>query len=343
MGRIARSLVVVWVVVSASFAINELLPGDPARLVAGVQARPADVARIRVQLGLDRPPGVRYALFWRRLVHLGPRAVGAAGAPEHASCAVVLPLGDRGLHVDFGKSFQMNQPVIAAVAERLPRTLVLALAGVFVQLLFGVATGALAARRKGTWTDAVLVGVSVFGISVPTFLSALALQYVFARELRWLPLDGFGTTFAEHAASLVLPAVTLGVYGAAYYTRLVRDEMLVIMRGDWVRTARAKGLGEWAVTTRHGLRNALLPLVTALALDFGALMGGAVVTETVFRWPGLGELSVRATADHDGPVLMACVIVSSVAVVAANLLADLSYALVDPRVTAPRERGSRSR
>lgn len=341
--RVAWSLAVVWLVVSASFAMNELLPGDPARLVAGVQARPEDVARIRAQLGLDRPPIARYALFWRRLVHIGPREVGPAGAPAHASCAVIVPLGAHALHLDFGKSFQMNQPVVEVIAERLPRTLSLALAGVTLQLLFGVLTGTIAARRKGTWADSALVGASVFGISVPTFLSAIALQYLFARELRWLPLDGFGATFGEHAASLVLPAVTLGVYGAAYYTRLARDEMLVLMRRDWIRTARAKGLAEWAVVTRHGLRNALLQIITAVALDFGALMGGAVVTETVFRWPGLGELGVRAATDHDGPVLAACVIVSSVTVVVANLLADLSYALADPRITDPRGPGSRSR
>lgn len=337
--RIAWSVVVAWVVISATFAVNELLPGDPARVVAGVQARPVDVARIRAQLGLDRPPLVRYVLFWKRLLHVGPRD--ARAVAEHATCAVVLPLGSRAVHVDFGKSFQMSRPVVDVVAERLPRTFVLALAGVGLQALFGLALGTAAALRRGGWIDRGLVGASVFGISVPTFLSALALQYVFARELRWLPLDGFGATLPEHALSLVLPALTLGIYGGAFYTRLVRDEMVVLMRRDWIRTARAKGLGPAAVAIRHGLRNALLPVFTAVALDFGALMGGAIVTETVFRWPGLGELSVRATADRDGPVVCACVIVTSIAVIAANLAADLTYGLLDPRLTAPRGRGSR--
>jgi peptide/nickel transport system permease protein len=337
--RVAWSLVVAWVVISATFVVNELLPGDPARVVAGIQARPADVARIRAQLGLDRPPAVRYVRFWKRLIHVGPRE--ARIDPEHATCAVILPVGGRAVHVDFGRSFQMSRPVIDVIAERLPRTFVLAIAGVAMQLVFGAVLGVASALWRGTWIDRLLVGASVFGISVPTFLTALVLQTVFARELRWLPLDGFGATLPEHALSLVLPALTLGIYGGAFYTRLVRDEMVVLMRRDWIRTARAKGLGPAAVAVRHGLRNAMLPVFTALALDLGALMGGAIVTETIFRWPGLGQISVQATADRDGPVVCACVIVTSVAVIAANLAVDLTYGWLDPRVTALRARDSR--
>jgi peptide/nickel transport system permease protein len=176
------------------------------------------------------------------------------------------------------------------------------------------------------------VGVSLLGISAPTFLIALLLQYLLAYELRWLPLDGFGTTLAEHAQCLVLPALTLGVYGTAYYTRLVRDEMSVAIRQDWVRTARAKGLAAWRVVARHALRNALVPVVTAVGLDFGALLGGAIVTESVFRWPGLGDLSVKATLNRDGPVVVACVVVTSIAIVASNFVVDLLCASLDPRV-----------
>jgi peptide/nickel transport system permease protein len=201
-----------------------------------------------------------------------------------------------------------------------------------VQLLLGLGTGVLAATRRRSWLDRLLVGTSLLGISAPTFLIALVLQYVFARGLGWLPLDGFGATFGEHARCLVLPALTLGVYGAAYYTRLVRDEMVGLLQQDWVRTARAKGVSTARVVVRHALRNALLPIVTAVGLDFGVLMGGAVVTESVFRWPGLGELSVRALLDRDGPVILACVIVSSVAIVAANVVVDSLYARLDPRV-----------
>ncbi len=335
--RLAWSVGVVWAVVSIAFAVNVLLPGDAARMVAGPQARPADVARIREQLGLDRPPLVQYARFWTRLVHFGPRATEG----EHASCAVLVPLGRSALHLDFGKSFQMRQPVVDVVATRMPRTLLLAVAGILVQLLLGVTTGVIAAVRRGTWIDRVLVGTSLLGISAPTFLIALLLQVTLARELRWLPLDGYGTGFVEHARCLVLPALTLGLYGAAYYTRLVRDEMRVLLDADWVRTARAKGLPAWRVVTRHALRNALVPVITAIGLDFGALMGGAIVTETVFRWPGLGELSVKAMLDRDGPVILACVIVTSIAIVATNVVVDAVYELLDPRVRDGRGGGTR--
>ncbi len=335
--RLAWSLGVVWAVVSIAFAVNVLLPGDPARMVAGPQARPADVARIHEQLGLDRPPAIQYVRFWTRLVHVGPRATDG----EHASCAVVLPLGRSALHLDFGRSFQLRQPVVDVIAARMPRTLLLAMAGIAVQLLLGVTTGILAAVRRGTWIDRLAVGTSLLGISAPTFLIALLLQVTLARELRWLPLDGFGSSLGEHARSLVLPALTLGIYGAAYYTRLVRDEMSVLLDADWVRTARAKGLPAWRVLTRHALRNALVPVVTAIGLDFGALMGGAIVTETVFRWPGLGELSVKAMLDRDGPVILACVIVTSIAIVATNVVVDLVYALLDPRISVARGGGTR--
>jgi peptide/nickel transport system permease protein len=329
--RFAHSALVVWAVVSIAFAIDNLLPGDPAQMVAGAQARPADVARIRQQLGLDRPPFVQYARFWRRLVHVGPRTFDPNVDSAHASCLAVLPLGNVAVHVDFGKSFQLRQPVAAVVAGRLPRTFALTVAGVLLQLLFGISTGVAAALRRGSRLDRMLVGASLLGVSAPTFLIALLLQYVLAYRLRWLPLDGFGTTLAEHAQCLVLPAMTLGVYGTAYYTRLVRDEMTVLLQQDWVRTAQAKGLPRWRVVTHHALRNSLVPIVTAVGLDFGALMGGAVVTETVFRWPGLGELSVRAALNRDGPVAIACVVVTSLAIVLSNVAVDLVCARLDAR------------
>jgi peptide/nickel transport system permease protein len=330
--RLGWSVFVVWAVVSLSFVVNDVLPGDPARMVAGAQASPADVARIRTQLGLGDPLLVQYVHFWRRLVHTGPAAIDPKAQPEHASCAVIVPLGTWSVHVDFGKSFQKRQAVVALLGDRLPRTLALALAGMLVQVLLGVGSGVLAATRRGSRLDRFLVSSTLLGISAPTFLIGIALQLTFARGLGWLPLDGFGTTLAEHAKCLVLPALTLGVYGAAYYTRLVRDEMLVTLQQDWVRTARAKGLSPLRVVLRHGLRNALLPIVTAVGLDLGALVGGAVVTETVFRWPGLGDLSVHALLDRDGPVILACVVVTSAAIVAANVVVDLVYARLDPRV-----------
>ena len=336
--RLGWSVVVVWAVVSLSFVIDDILPGDPILMAAGAQARPTDVARIREQLGLDRPPIVQYALFWRRLLHSarsGPeRSLDRAGARAnaHADCAAIVTLGGWSLHVNLGRSYQLRQPVVLAVASRLPRTFALAFSGVLLQLLFGIALGVAGAVRAGSLIDRVLLGSTLLAVSTPTFLIALALQYVLAYELGWLPLDGFGATFAEHARCLVLPALTLGIYGAAYYARLVRDEMIIALRQDWVRTARAKGASAWRVVVGHGLRNVLVPIVTAVGLDFGALMGGAMVTETVFRWPGLGELSVRAMLNRDGPVILACVIVTALAVVASNLLVDVIYTTLDPRV-----------
>jgi peptide/nickel transport system permease protein len=326
--RLAWSVFVVWAVASLTFAINNLLPGDPARMVAGPQAREKDVARVRADLGLDRPIAAQYGIFMRRLLHLGARAIDRKKDKEHATCA---SLG-LGVHVDLGKSYTLQRPVVDVLEERIPRTFALALAAVFIQVAAGVLAGLVAARKRGRALDHATVGATLIGVSAPTFLIGIALQFVFAHELRWLPLDGFGTTLREHALGLVLPAFTLGIFGAAYYTRLVRDEMIDLMKADHVRTARAKGMGEGAVVVKHALRNALVPLVTVVALDIGVLMGGAAVTETIFRWPGLGQLSVNALLARDGPVILGAVLVTSVAIVVCNLLADVAYATLDPRV-----------
>jgi len=324
--RIAWALLVVWATTTVTFFINNVLPSDPARMVAGPQARPKDVERVRQQLGLDRPVLEQYARFMKRLVHFGP-AHFENKDPEHGTCANVWRL-----HFDLGKSYQQRRAVTTILGERLPRTVMLAIAAVLVQTLLGVITGLIAAVKRNTAVDHLTVGSSLVGISAPTFLIGLALQFVLAHRLRLLPLDGFGDTTIEHLVCMVLPALTLGIYGAAYYTRVVRDELIGAVKLDHVRTARAKGLPMWRVWIRHALRNALVPLVTLIGLDLGALVGGAIVTETLFRWPGLGALSVSALLDRDGPVIMGTVIVSSAAIVLANLVVDVSYALLDPRV-----------
>jgi peptide/nickel transport system permease protein len=304
--RLLFSIFTVWAVVTLAFFINQSLPADPARAMAGPQARPADVARIREQLGLNRPIWVQYRIFLGRLLHV---ARAGDDRREHASCA---RLG--ALHIDLGMSYQVRQPVIGVIAERLPRTFFLAIAAMLVRVAGGVAAGLLAAVRRNTLWDYGTVTATLVGISAPTFLTGLFLQYVFAYRLRLLPLDGFGLTMGEHAVCIVLPALTLGVSGAAYYARLVR------------------GVPPSGVIVRHVLRNALLPLVTVVGLDLGALLGGAIVTEKLFRWPGLGQLSVDAVFDRDAPIIMGTVIVASTAIVLANVLVDLSYALLDPRV-----------
>jgi len=324
--RIVWAVLVVWATTTITFFINNVLPSDPARMVAGPQARPRDIERIRKQLGLDRPVLEQYGRFMRRLVHFGPPNPSPKDA-EHGTCAT---LGR--LHFDLGKSYQQRRPVTTILGERLPRTLMLALAAVLVQTLLGVLTGLIAAAKRNTAIDHLTVGASLVGISAPTFIIGLVLQFVLAHRLRLLPLDGFGETTSQHVAAIVLPALTLGIYGAAYYTRIVRDELIGAIKMDHVRTARAKGLPAWRVWMKHALRNALVPLVTLIGLDLGALVGGAIVTETLFRWPGLGALSVTALLDRDGPVVMGTVIISSAGIVLANLLVDFSYALLDPRV-----------
>jgi peptide/nickel transport system permease protein len=326
-GRFAWAIFVVWSVVTLTFFVESVLPSDPARMVAGAQARPADVEKIRGQLGLDQPVWTRYAIFMRRLVHLAPRENGSEEIKAHAGC-VSLGL----LHVDLGRSYEQRRPVATILAERLPRTLALALCAVSVQLAIGLFSGVIAALRKGRALDTTLVAASLIGVSAPTFVLGVILQFVFGHKLRWLPLDGFGSTFADHARSVILPALTLGIFGASYYTRLIRDEMIVLMKEDYVRTARAKGAGTFRIVVVHALRNALMPLATVVALDLGALVGGAIVTESLFRWPGLGALSVTALVDRDGPVVMGTVIVTSCAIVIANLIADAAYFTLDPRV-----------
>lgn len=330
MKRLARRLVwavfVVWATVTLAFLVENALPSDPARMIAGEQAPPAAVAKIRKELSLDRPIYVRYGNFLRRLVHLGPAAIAKSDA-AHATCGNLGPL-----HVDLGRSYQQRRPVLTILGERAPRTFLLAAAAALVQVLIGVTAGIVAAANERTATDRLFIGVSLLGVSAPTFLIGLLLQWAFAYQLRLFPIDGFGETVAQHVASLVLPAMTLGVFGAAYYARLVRDEMIGELAHDYVRTARAKGSSPVMVTLRHALRNALIPIVTIFGLEVGTLVSGAIVTETVFRWPGLGSLSVDAMLDRDGPLMMGCVVITSSVVVLSTLIVDFSYALLDPRV-----------
>lgn len=301
--RVAWSLFVVWATVTVAFIVNNALPADPARMIAGQQAPPAAVARIRKDLGLDRPLYVQYGRFLDRVVHL-----------------------------DLGKSYQQRRPVTTILAERAPRTFLLAFGAAFVQALIGVTAGVIAAANKRRTADRIAVGASLLGVSAPTFVIGLFLQWVFAVKLRLFPIDGYGETTLDHLVSLVLPAITLGVFGAAYYTRIVRDEMIGELAQDYVRTARAKGLSRRGVLVRHALRNALVPIVTIFGLEVGTLIGGAIVTESVFRWPGIGSLSVDALLDRDGPLIMGCVVLTSGVVVLSTLFVDVAYVLLDPRL-----------
>jgi peptide/nickel transport system permease protein len=301
--RFAWSLFVIWATITIAFIVNNALPADPARMIAGQQAPPAAVARIRKELGLDRPLYVQYGLFLNKVVHL-----------------------------DLGKSYQQRRPVTVILEERAPRTFLLAFGAAVVQAIIGVTAGVIAAANKRRNADRIAVGASLLGVSAPTFVIGLCLQWLFAVKLRVFPIDGYGETTLDHLASLVLPAVTLGIFGAAYYTRIVRDEMIGELAQDYVRTARAKGLSRRAVIVHHALRNALVPIVTIFGLEVGTLIGGAIVTESVFRWPGIGSLSVDALLDRDGPLIMGCVIVTSGVVVLSTLFVDIAYWLLDPRL-----------
>jgi peptide/nickel transport system permease protein len=326
--RAGWALVVVLGVATLSFVVAQLLPGDPARMMLGPQAAPTEVARVRELYGFDRPLPVQYARYWKRLVHTGPRTIDPKRDQEHKSCASLA----LGVHLDLGFSFFYRKPVIALLAARIPRSAELALAAVLAQLLIGGVLGLVAAVKRGTAWDDATIGVALVGISTPTFLLGLLLQYIFAYRFGALPYDGVGATPAEHLRSLVLPALTLGIFGSALYARLLRDELGTILGQDFVRTARAKGAAPARVLVVHALRNALVPVITIAALELGALVGGAVVTEKLFRWPGVGQLAVEGLLNRDAPVIFGTVLFTAAAVVVATLVLDLVYVVLDPRL-----------
>ncbi len=320
-GRVAWSLFTVWAVLTLTFFIFSWLPGDPARVMAGPQARPADVEVIRKQLGLDQPLYVRYGRFFSQLVHVG------GDQAAHPNATKLGPVS-----LDLGESYLQRKPVTELLGEAIGPTVLVGILALAIQVSVGILFGVLAAYRRHTVFDWGAVGLTLIGISAPTFLSGLLLQHIFARWLGWFPLDSYGSTDSEHLKHAFLPSLTLGLYGAAYYTRLVRDEMLTLLGSGYVRTARAKGLSEAVVVFKHALRNALVPLVTVIGMNIGTLVGGAIVTEKIFRWPGVGTLTVNAIFDRDGPVVIGVVLLFAVAVVLSNVLVDVSYALLDPRV-----------
>ena len=332
--RLAWALVVVLGLTTASFVVAQRFPGDPARMLVGPQASPKELDRVRALYGLDQPLHRRLSRYAARLVHPGAPAIDKKD-PAHRSCASA----GLGLHLDLGYSFQYRKPVVTLLAEKVPRSLELALAALLVQALFGVGAGAFAATRRGSRWDEATVGVALLGVSAPTFLLGLFLQYVLAYKLHALPYDGYGTTPGEHLRSLVLPALTLGIFGTALYTRLAREELSTLLRQDYVRTARAKGAGP-ARALGHALSNALVPILTLIALDLGTMVGGAIVTEKLFRWPGVGEMAVVALLNRDGPVIFGTVLFASTAVVASTLALDLSYLVLDPRLRRPGGGGS---
>lgn len=280
------------------FILVRLLPGDPARLIAGLLASEEEVTRVHHQLGLDQPLAVQYSRF---LVHA--------------------------LRGDLGQSARTSEPVLREIGSRFPATLHLALVSTLLATGLGVVSGVLAATRRYTLWDYLVAVLTLGGVSMPVYWLGSLLIIVFAVQLNWLPAAG-----AEEPGSFILPSLTLASFSVALVARMTRATMLEVLEHDFVRTARAKGLRERAVVYRHALRNALIPIITAVGLQFGALLGGAVLTETVFGWPGLGQLLVESIFARDYPMVQGIVLVFSGLFILTNLLVDLSYVLIDPRI-----------
>jgi peptide/nickel transport system permease protein len=296
--RLIGAVGVVFGVATITFLIIYLMPGDAARMFAGPRAPEETVQRIRVLWGLDQPLPVQYVRY----------------------------LG-RALQGDLGNSTRDQRPVVQAISERLPATIQLALAGLFVELLIGIPLGILAATRPGSLFDQAANIFGLIGISIPSFALGLVSLYVFGFLIPIFPLGGYGTPL-----HLVLPALVLGVGGASFYARVLRTNLLDVMGEDYIRTANAKGLSPARVLNRHILRNALLPTITLAGLDLALLLGGVVVIEAVFGWPGIGLQAFNSIRNQDTPMIMGTVLVASIAVVFINLLVDLFYAALDPRV-----------
>jgi peptide/nickel transport system permease protein len=296
--RLAQSVIVVAAVVFIVF-IMMFLSGDPALLLLPPDASPDDIAQFRQQMGFDRP-------LWEQFLSF-------AGSL---------------LHGDFGRSWRFQAPVLPLVLERLPATIELAVAALVCSLLIAIPVGVISAVRRNTFFDGFAMVFALIGQSTPAFWLGIMLILVFAVQFGMFPTSG-----REDWDSLVLPAVTLGLTLAGRNARLVRSSMLEVLNEDYVRTARAKGLTEWRVISKHALRNALLPVITVVGLELGHLLGGAVVVETVFAWPGVGLLAVQSVLGRDYPVVQAIIVISALVFVLTNLLIDLLYTWLDPRIS----------
>ena len=300
-GRIGDGLIAIWGVVTIVFVISRLL-GDPAILLLPVGATEDQLRALRAGLGLDRP------IFEQYLSYLAGVAQG-----------------------DFGQSFQFMRPALSVVLERMPATMALAGSALAIGIVFGAIAGSVAALYRGTLIEAGVMVLALLGQATPVFWLGLLLILIFAVDLGWLPTGGF-----DGATSLILPAVTLGVFTTASIARLLRSDLLDVMKDDHVRTARAKGLLPGTVFVWHMARNALIPVVTMIGILAGELLGGSVVTETIFSWPGVGRLIIQAMEAKDFPVVQAGVLVIATTFVIINILVDLVYGLLDPRIRRAR-------
>jgi len=296
--RVLYTLPVIWLVVSLVFLLIHLVPGDPIQQMLGEGAPAADLEATRHAYGLDLPLGQQYINYWKGV-----------------------------LHGDLGTSLRYNQSVSKLLAQRYPYTLQLTLAALVVAILLSIPAGVHSALHRNHRDDRLISVVSLFGLSFPNFALGPILILLFSIKLGWLPVSGSGGF-----ANLVLPAITMGSALAAILTRMVRTSMLEELSQDYIRTARAKGLPESTVVYRHALRNAMIPVITVLGLQFGALLAGAIVTETIFSWPGIGRLSIQAISNRDYYLVQGCILAIGLTYVAVNFLTDLLYSALNPRI-----------
>lgn len=296
--RLLLTLPVVWIVVTLVFALLHLVPGDPVAQMLGEGASVSEVERMRRELGLDRPIVQQYGTYMQSLV--------------------------RG---DLGTSYRNQEPVVSSILKRYPATIELALASLAFSIAIATPLGIVASVRRGRLADRAIGFVSLLGVSLPNFALGPLLILLFSLQLGLLPVSG-----REGWSHLILPAITLGGALAAITTRMVRSSMLEEIQQDYVRTARAKGLSEGFVLVRHALRNGLIPILTVLGLQMGTLLAGAIITETIFSWPGLGRLTVQAINARDYPLVQGCILTISLSYILINLITDVLYSVVDPRI-----------
>ena len=296
--RLALVLPVVWAVVTLVFLLIHIVPGDPVRNSLGENATEQQLIELRQKLGLDLPLSQQYVNYWKGL-----------------------------LRGDLGASLVSGEDVFEKIMSRYPATIQLALAGLVVAILIAVPLGVTAGSNQGKWLDNVASVVSLLGISTPGFVLGPLMVYLFAIKLDLLPVGG-----RDGLESLILPAITMGAALAAILTRMVRSSVIEELGEDYVRTARAKGLSEGQVIYKHVLKNGLIPVVTVLGLQFGVLLAGAIITETIFSWPGLGRLTVDAINARDYPIVQGCILMIALTYIVANVLTDFAYRLLDPRI-----------
>jgi ABC-type dipeptide/oligopeptide/nickel transport system permease component len=296
--RLGVALPAIWLILTMVFMLVHIVPGDPVQQMLGEDARPEDLNNLRHVLGLDQPILTQYFHYMTGLI--------------------------RG---DWGKSFHFQSSVLTLVLHRYPATLELALTAMLVCAAIAIPAGVSAARNRGKARDHAIGILTLLGLSVPNFALGPVLILLFSITLGWLPVSGRGGI-----SHLILPAATLGAALAAILTRMVRGSMIEELGSDYVRTARAKGLSERAVLYRHAFPNALVPIITILGLQFGTLLAGTIVTESIFSWPGIGRLTVQAIQSRDYPLLQGCILVIALSYVVVNLLTDVVYSLIDPRI-----------